>query len=121
MSYFLKDFLVGAATAAHQVAGNNTNSNFWAMEQVKPSIFAEPSLDAVDHYNRYKVEMNVSWDMNATGYNVLWGFVADKLYHSYQIFDKKVKISGLVKGRSVYLRVDNFNESGIIEGKSVNL
>ncbi len=30
---FTKDFLIGASTAAHQVEGNNTNSDYWAMEQ----------------------------------------------------------------------------------------
>ena len=32
MSKFPKGFLVGAATAAHQVEGNNTNSDCWAQE-----------------------------------------------------------------------------------------
>jgi beta-glucosidase/6-phospho-beta-glucosidase/beta-galactosidase len=39
MSYFPNDFLLGAATAAHQVEGNNTNSDFRAMEQVPGSMF----------------------------------------------------------------------------------
>ncbi len=32
MSSFPDSFLWGTATAAHQVEGNNTNSDFWAME-----------------------------------------------------------------------------------------
>jgi hypothetical protein len=67
------------------------------------------------------IDLSVSWDGSATGYNVLWGFAADKLYHSYQVFDTKVKIGGLVKGQPVYLRVDGFNENGITEGKVVKL
>jgi hypothetical protein len=55
------------------------------------------------------------------GYNVLWGFEADKLYHSYLVFDTQVKIGGLVKDQPVYLRVDSFNESGITEGKAVKV
>lgn len=51
MTQFPKDFLFGAATAAHQVEGNNTNSDYWTLEQVPGSDFAEPSLDAVDHYH----------------------------------------------------------------------
>jgi len=31
--HFPKNFLWGAATAAHQVEGNNTNNNWWAWEQ----------------------------------------------------------------------------------------
>ena len=32
MQKFAKDFLVGAATAAHQVEGNNIHSDYWAQE-----------------------------------------------------------------------------------------
>jgi hypothetical protein len=67
------------------------------------------------------IDISVSWDGNAAGYNVLWGFAADKLYHSYQVFDKKVKIGGLVKGQPVYLRVDSFNENGITEGATLKV
>lgn len=56
---FPKGFLVGAATAAHQVEGNNIHSDFWAMEQLEHSSFAEPSLDAVDHYNRYEEDIKL--------------------------------------------------------------
>ncbi|MDR2178648.1 MAG: family 1 glycosylhydrolase [Treponema sp.] len=59
MSYFHKDFLVGAATAAHQVEGNNTNSDFWVMEQIPNSIFEEPSGICVDHYNRYREDIDL--------------------------------------------------------------
>jgi len=50
---FPKGFLWGAATAAHQVEGNNVNSDTWVLEHVQPTIFAEPSGDACDHYHRY--------------------------------------------------------------------
>ena len=39
-------FLLGAATAAHQVEGNNIYSDFWALEQMENSSYKEPSLDA---------------------------------------------------------------------------
>ena len=38
-----KDFIWGTATAAHQVEGNNTNSDFWLLENTKNTTFAEPS------------------------------------------------------------------------------
>ena len=47
-------FLLGAATAAHQVEGNNIYSDCWALEQMEGSMYKEPSSDAVDHYNRYE-------------------------------------------------------------------
>lgn len=54
---FAKDFMLGAATAAHQVEGNNIHSDYWIQEQVPHSIFNEPSLDAVDHYHRYEEDI----------------------------------------------------------------
>ena len=50
---FQKDFLIGAATAAHQVEGGNIHSDYWAQEHMVHTDFLEPSGDAVDHYHRY--------------------------------------------------------------------
>ena len=50
---FPDGFLWGAATAPHQVEGGNVNSDMWELEWATPSIFAEPSGDACDHYHRY--------------------------------------------------------------------
>ena len=50
---FPDSFLWGTATAAHQVEGGNTASDFWLMESVPESLFAEPSGDACDHYHLY--------------------------------------------------------------------
>ena len=61
------------------------------------------------------LEEEKSWDP-AVGYVVNWGFAPDKLYHSYQVFDERVSIGGLVKDQALYLRVDSFNENGITEG-----
>ena len=54
MNKFPKDFLIGAATAAHQVEGNNTNSDCWAQEQMPHTTYKEKSGIACDHYNRYE-------------------------------------------------------------------
>ena len=43
---FPEGFLWGAATAGHQVEGSNVNSDYWVLENVKPTLFAEPSGDA---------------------------------------------------------------------------
>ena len=68
------DFLLGAATAAHQVEGNNTNSDFWAMEQMEHSVFKEPSLNAVDHYNRYRQDIDLMAEagLNAYRFSIEW-------------------------------------------------
>lgn len=57
MKKFKPDFLLGAATAAHQVEGNNIHSDCWIEENLVHSSYDEPSLDAVDHYNRYKEDI----------------------------------------------------------------
>ena len=45
------------------------------------------------------LDIDVKWKGTGTGYVVQWGYAPDKLYHSYQVFDEKVRIGGLVKGR----------------------
>ena len=74
MERFSPDFLLGAATAAHQVEGNNTNSDCWAMEQMKHTSFTEPSLDAVDHYHRYRedIQLMAKAGLNAYRFSVEW-------------------------------------------------
>ena len=49
-----KDFIWGTATAAHQVEGNNTNSDFWLLENTKNTVFVEPSGITCDQWNRYR-------------------------------------------------------------------
>lgn len=56
---FPADFLWGSATAGHQVEGGNANSDCWALEHARPSIFAEPSGDAVDQWNRFDDDMAI--------------------------------------------------------------
>jgi len=63
------------------------------------------------------LDMEVSWNGTAVGYNVLWGYAPDKLYHSFMVFGKnKQHIGALIKGQNVFVRVDAFNECGITEG-----
>ncbi|MFK4788604.1 glycoside hydrolase family 1 protein [Microbacterium sp. ZW T5_56] len=51
MTTFPDGFLWGAATAGHQIEGNNVNSDWWARELTMPGM--EPSGDACDSYHRY--------------------------------------------------------------------
>ena len=70
----MEKFLVGAATAAHQVEGNNIHCDYWLMEQMPHSNFAEPSLLAVDHYNRYEedIKLLAGAGLNAYRFSVEW-------------------------------------------------
>ena len=56
---FPEGFFVGAATAAHQVEGNNIHSDYWAQELLPHTNFAEPSGLACDHYNRYEEDIRL--------------------------------------------------------------
>ena len=69
-----KGFLVGAATAAHQVEGNNIHSDDWVMEHMKYTSFVEPSGDACDHYNRYEEDIKLLADagLNAYRFSIEW-------------------------------------------------
>ena len=71
---FPDGFLWGAATAAHQVEGGNVNSDMWEMEWATPSIFAEPSGDACDHYHRYAEDVALMAELgfNAYRFGVEW-------------------------------------------------
>lgn len=74
MKQFPDDFLFGAATAAHQVEGNNIHSDYWCVENLPHSDFKEPSLDAVDHYHRYEEDIRLlaGAGLNAYRFSVEW-------------------------------------------------
>lgn len=74
MSRFPEGFMVGAATAAHQVEGNNIHSDYWAMEHMKHTSFNEPSMDAVDHYNRYEEDIHLMAEagLNTYRFSIEW-------------------------------------------------
>ena len=65
---FPEKFLWGCATAGHQVEGNNTNSDLWAMEHMPESIFKEPSGDACDHYHLYAQDIGMLADLGFNTY-----------------------------------------------------
>ena len=65
---FPDKFLWGCATAGHQVEGNNTNSDLWAMEHMPESIFKEPSGDACDHYHLYPQDISMLADLGFNTY-----------------------------------------------------
>ena len=66
MTTFPDGFLWGAATAGHQIEGNNVNSDWWAREQMMPGM--ELSGDAVDSYHRYREDIQLLADAGLTSY-----------------------------------------------------
>ena len=71
---FPKGFLIGAATAAHQVEGNNIHSDYWIQEHLPHTSFTEPSGEACDHYHHYEEDIKLLADagLNAYRFSVEW-------------------------------------------------
>lgn len=74
MLRFPDGFLWGAATAAHQIEGNNVNSNWWADEHAPGTKIVEPSLDAADSYHRYRDDIKLLADLglNCYRFSIEW-------------------------------------------------
>ena len=71
---FPKGFFIGAATAAHQVEGNNIHSDYWAQELLPHTSFTEPSGLACDHYHRYEedIALLARAGLNAYRFSIEW-------------------------------------------------
>jgi beta-glucosidase len=65
---FPDGFLWGAATASHQVEGGNVNNHYWEWEHAEHSPFAESSGDAVDHYHRWREDLDLLAGAGFTAY-----------------------------------------------------
>ncbi len=63
---FPAGFLWGASTAAHQIEGNNVNSDWWAREQKAAGM--ELSGDACDSYHRYQEDIALLAEAGLTAY-----------------------------------------------------
>lgn len=71
---FPDGFLWGAATAAHQVEGNNLNNDWWQLEHVAADHGVQFSGDALDSYHRYEEDMRLLADagLNAYRFSLEW-------------------------------------------------
>jgi Beta-glucosidase/6-phospho-beta-glucosidase/beta-galactosidase len=71
---FPKGFRWGAATAAHQVEGNNVNSDAWLLEHLPRSPFLQPSGDACDHYHLFEddIALVARLGLNTYRFSVEW-------------------------------------------------
>ncbi|MFD4985278.1 glycoside hydrolase family 1 protein [Streptomyces sp. NPDC058374] len=70
--FFPDDFLWGASTAAHQVEGNNLNSDWWLIEQGPYGL--QRSGDGLDSYHRFAEDMRLLADagLNAYRFSIEW-------------------------------------------------
>jgi beta-glucosidase len=62
------DFLWGASTSAHQIEGNNTNTDWWAFEHSGSPLVEEPSGDAADSYHRWADDLDLLAGAGFTDY-----------------------------------------------------
>lgn len=67
---FPKGFRWGASTAAHQIEGNNVNSDLWLMENIQPTVFKERSGDACDSYHRWREDIALLKAMGLNTYRM---------------------------------------------------
>lgn len=71
---YMKTFYLGAATAAHQVEGDNFNNDTWAQEQMKHTAYKEKSLKAANHYKTYRQDIRKMHEagLNAYRFSLEW-------------------------------------------------
>ncbi len=74
---FPAGFLFGAATAGHQVEGDNTNSDTWFAEQVSPTVFKERSGKACNSYELWREDVDLAHGLGLSAYrfSVEWARV----------------------------------------------
>ena len=68
MGKFPEGFIWGAATAGHQVEGDNVNSDTWFAENVTPTIFKEPSGKACNSYVLWREDIDLAKGLNFNSY-----------------------------------------------------
>lgn len=71
---FPKGFIWGAATSGHQIEGNNTNADSWVLENIKPSIYSEPSGDAANSLELWRQDLDLvkSIGLNTYRFSLEW-------------------------------------------------
>ncbi|GAP07355.1 type IIA topoisomerase [Anaerolinea thermolimosa] len=138
MNEFPEGFLWGAATAAHQVEGNNINSDFWVFEHTPGTIFAEPSGDACDHYRLFRkdIQMLHELGLNAYRFSIEWarvepepGFISRaSLYHYREVLEtERARLDKILSNNEVKALIsalgtgigDSFDLSGLRYGRVV--
>lgn len=74
---------------------------------------------SADGLNLY---LNWSAAPGAQGYNIRYGIAADKLYNSWQIWDRlSLDLSLINAGQSYCLAIDSFNENVVTPGKIISI
>jgi beta-glucosidase len=95
--HFPRGFYWGAATAGHQVEGQNVNCDSWLLENMKPTLFDAPSGDACNHYQLFDQDIALLADLglNTFRFSVEWSriepvegmFSLAEMEHYRQVLD----------------------------------
>jgi beta-glucosidase len=94
---FRHGFTWGTATAAYQIEGGGTNTDWWRFEHKEPTIAAEPCGDACDSWHRYEEDLDIiaSLGLDAYRFSVEWARIeptrgatdADALAHYRRVLE----------------------------------
>jgi beta-glucosidase len=68
LGQFPDTFLWGVATAGHQSEGDNRTSDTWYLENVEPTIFAEPSGRACNSYELWETDLDLVAGLGLTAF-----------------------------------------------------
>ena len=73
MRRFPDGFLWGVAGAGHQTEGDNTTSDTWFAENVRPAVFVEPSGKACNGYALWREDVDLAgMGLTAYRFSVEW-------------------------------------------------
>jgi beta-glucosidase len=95
---FPAGFIWGASTAGHQIEGNNSNSDTWFLENIKPTTFSEPSRDAANSFHLWPQDMDLAkaLGLNAYRFSIEWARIepAEGLFSKAMLDHYKRMIEG---------------------------
>lgn len=79
-------FLFGVATAAHQIEGNNINSDYWVLENIPSTGFPERSGDACNSWERWREDIALvkAMGLNAYRFSIEWARIEPEQGHFSQ-------------------------------------
>lgn len=95
---FPEAFLWGAATAPHQIEGNNIASDLWWLENQQPTIFAQPSGDACNSFELWEADLDIvkAMGLNCYRFGIEWARIEPEkgLFSQAMLDHYKVVIDG---------------------------
>lgn len=101
---FPKGFLWGAATAGHQVEGNNVNADTWLLENLKPTLYMERSGDALNSFELWPLDLDLvkQIGLNTYRFSLEWSRIEpDQGQFSLAMLDHYKRMIGGCRARAL--------------------